>query len=211
MKYLVLLLVLFVAINAQALDVTLDGATDFTAVGGVVDVGAGSGETLNTTAATNGFGSFFSTDYLSLGATGDQTISSSSIGVTSSAKSSLFTYDDDSSNLFIEYDYIFTGSNMNGSNSFQIILFDSSDNFVALFENLNVYGSATTRRATVSSALLTLDQDYYIQISLSENFIGNSAAGFDNVRVSNVPEPTTILGSLMVAAAGLVAVRRRRK
>ena len=192
---------------------------------------------INTTANPNGFeGQFdFASDpgntFLLLGATN---VSQSINGITnnsldkvnSDATSTPFSIDAGNINagLNIQFDWSFQGTN-DARDSFYVGIqpVGNSSNVVDVIDVLN-YGSGSVDQNVNLAGLGLTPGDYEMTIALTESNIGsgNSAAGFDNVFVSEVapPPPATpvpfgaapntgifILGSLYAGSSYL----KRRK
>ena len=168
---------------------------------------ASANSTINTTANPDGFGSQFdftddpSNTFLLLGATStSDTINSGTnaplSNVNSDATSASFTLDAGNidAGLNIQFDWSFQGTNDSRDSFFVGIqpVGDDGRNLVDVVNELNYGGGSVDQDIDLASFGLT-PGDYEMKIFLTESNIGfgNSAAGFDNIFVSQVTPPTS--------------------
>ncbi|MDX1977108.1 MAG: hypothetical protein SFT94_05485 [Pseudanabaenaceae cyanobacterium bins.68] len=191
-----------------------------TGTGGSVTAGALAAGTLNTTAPANGFGSFFSSDYVSVGATGGQTISASQDGGASVASSpiTLSASDIAFGALNISFNYAFAGLGpVSGADSFTVALLNAAGTtnlgtFFTLSGSTGVtFSTNGTAGGSVNISALT-PGSYNIGLIVSELSFdaGNSAAGFSNIDVTAVPFEFSPLGLVAVGGAYFFAKKNKK-
>ncbi|VEP18382.1 conserved exported hypothetical protein [Hyella patelloides LEGE 07179] len=126
--------------------------------------------------------------FLLLGATSDDaSIAASSDDVNSSGQSGLFsvTTDNITNGLDVTFDWAFQG-NGEASDSFSVSI-AGSGGLVTLL-NQPTYGGGTFSQNVDVSSLTAGDYTFFISLAESNTpFSGNSAAGFDNISITEVP------------------------
>lgn len=189
--------------------------------GGSTTAGAAPGDALNTTANPNGFNNFFTGSYVSVGATGNQTIGSSQAGGTSVATSpiTLTAADIAFGALNIKFDYAFAGTGpVSGADAFTVALLNpAGDNTLGTFFTLSGANNApffltgTNVTSTVNISALT-PGSYNIGLIVAELGFdaGNSAAGFNNIDVTAVPFEFSPLGLVAVGGAYYFAKKNKK-
>jgi hypothetical protein len=208
--------ILLTGLPAQALVFSPD-TTDFTITTGKGTNNASSTININTNSPSNGFGSFFTSNFLLLGAdpqasnfenrgiTGSNSVNDGFIGGNTSAESTSFTLDNATlavdAGLKVEFDWAFQGDATAGTDNFDIKLIrgiEGDENYLAV-DNLFLrnapsgYGSGrgefTITSSNLTSTGFTVGDEVRLQIALNEN-LGNSkssAAGYDNISATTVP------------------------
>jgi hypothetical protein len=190
--------------------------------GGSTTPGALSTGTLNSTGASNGFNNFFTSDFVSVGATGGQTISTSQDGGASLATSPITLSASDilGGSLSISFRYAFAGRGpTSGADSFTVALLNAAGNTnLGTFFTLsggsagNLFSLNGTQSGSVSISGFT-PGSYNIGLINSELSFdaGNSAAGFNNIDVSTTAIPFEFSPLGLVALGGAYYFAKKNK
>jgi hypothetical protein len=211
--------------NANFLDpVNNAGVVDTNALpGGVLNTSFGPAPAPNAAINPNGFVSFFTTPFVSLGSLGTTTIRNSTAGSNSLAQSLVainLSAAEAALPVQVTYDFAFAGnSSVPGTpDNFRILFVDAGGTNVGPIQNL--VGSTSFIQTglgtlfNIPANTFTAGTDYFLQLVLNENIDGtvnNTAAGFNNVSITtNVPfEFSPALGVL--ALGGLFGASQLRK
>jgi hypothetical protein len=172
--------------------------------------------TINTTAGTSGFDSFFTP----VNDTNNFLVLGDAAGIIADAPtdgrmrvSFPFTLPADATAIIVSFDYAFDGTDTNGSAQPNDVFHVELEGIAHTFLNLP---SPTFQSQAFSKTLtgLTGGQRLFLSFYLDETFVAASptvsAAGIDNVLVRTVPEPETGL-LLIFGLAGLGLYKRIRK
>jgi hypothetical protein len=196
--------------------------SDFTNSSDTVDTNASNTGGINKTAIPNGFGDFFSSNYLLLGASGtDSDISAGpNFGNHSAVTSDTFSINSvgAANPVSVRFDWAFQGSVTTSADEFVITLSNTtnSTDYPVFNQESPAYRSNYGEVATVNN--LT-PGEYNLYIDLNEakgsgnSALRNTAAGFDNISVEAVPfEFSPAQGLLAVGSLwGVSAFIKRRK
>jgi hypothetical protein len=211
---------------AEALDLTID-PSDFTQnSSGVVNNNASNTESINTGTPTAGFGNFFTSNYLLLGADSTDTITDGNNADTNSSIRSNTTFTlSGTQRIAVEFDWAFQGDSTGltgdiDSFNLRLLSINPLTNAVLSSRQLFSNSAAAGYGSKVNQIAVALGNSYpagtyRLGFTLNENDSTgtNSAAGFDNISVYAVPfEFSPAQGLLAVGGIwGISAYLKRKK